>query len=61
VTGTVDVRFSTVDAGSPEARAAMANYFAELDRRLVGGFVADTALDDAATSFNPPAGRDLGR
>lgn len=56
MTDSAEVAFSIVDAGSIEARAAMANYFAELDQRLSGGFIADTALDDAATSFNPPAG-----
>ncbi len=56
MTDTVDVRFSTVDAASPGARAAMANYFAELDRRLDGGFDAGTALDDATAAFNPPSG-----
>jgi GNAT superfamily N-acetyltransferase len=50
------VHFATVDAGSPNARSAMSNYFAELDRRLAGGFGAGTALEDAATAFNPPAG-----
>ena len=51
-----DVDFATVDAGSTAARLAMSNYFAELDQRLAGGFRSGTALDDAATAFNPPAG-----
>ncbi len=31
-------------------------YFDELDRRFVGGFKTTEALNEAAPSFNPPAG-----
>ena len=45
------------DAGGAAARWAMSQYFAELDRRFVGGFVVGSALDDAVESFTAPAGR----
>lgn len=51
------VSFRVVDAGSPEAVAAMRTYFAELDERFDGGFDIGTALDDAVDGMNPPAGR----
>ena len=56
MTGPADVVFSRVDAGSTEARWALTQYFEELDRRFVGGFQTDEALDDATPSFNPPSG-----
>ena len=52
----MDVTLTRADAGSPAARAAMAAYFAELDRRFVDGFDPGDALDDAAVALNPPAG-----
>lgn len=56
MTGTADVVFSRVDAGSTEARWALKQYFDELDRRFGGGFKTDEALDEATPSFNPPSG-----
>jgi len=50
------VEFVRVDATSVEARFAMGEYFAELDRRFTSGFDAAAALDDAAESLNPPTG-----
>jgi GNAT superfamily N-acetyltransferase len=51
-----DVQLIVVDAASPEAQWAMAQYFTELDARFPEGFVATGALDEAATAYNPPAG-----
>lgn len=51
------VTLAVVDAGSPEARRALTQYFEELASRFPGGFAADDALDEAATHFNPPGGR----
>jgi GNAT superfamily N-acetyltransferase len=51
-----DVAFRTTDAGSPEAGWALAQYFAELDQRFVGGFDVAGALAQAPSSFNPPSG-----
>jgi GNAT superfamily N-acetyltransferase len=48
--------FRIVDAGSPEASWALAQYFAELDRRFVGGFNTEAALAEAVSSLNPPFG-----
>ncbi len=45
-----------MDAGSDEARQAMAQYFDELDRRFPDGFDPGDALDEAATTYNPPHG-----
>ena len=56
MTGSSDVLFATVDAGSAEAQWALTQYFDELDRRFVGGFKSDEALRDAAPSLNPPSG-----
>ncbi len=56
MTDSADIHITTVDAGSAGARGALAHYFAELDRRLTGGFTVDAALDEATSSFNPPAG-----
>ena len=52
----MDVTLTRADAGSPDARGAMAAYFAELDRRFVDGFDPGDALDEAAVALNPPAG-----
>ena len=38
-----DISFRVVDAGTPQARRAMGNYFAELDQRLAGGFAPGSA------------------
>lgn len=51
-----DVQLAAVDAGSPEARWAMTQYFDELNQRFPEGFDSTGALDDAATTYNPPAG-----
>lgn len=56
MTGSADVVFFRVDAGSTEARWALTQYFDELDQRFVGGFKTDAALDDATPSFSPPSG-----
>jgi GNAT superfamily N-acetyltransferase len=56
VTSSSDLTFWAVDAGSPEARWALAQYFAELDRRFVGGFDIDAALAEAVPSFSSPSG-----
>jgi DNA-binding MarR family transcriptional regulator/GNAT superfamily N-acetyltransferase len=49
------VRFVEVDAGQPEARAAMDAYFAELAERFPGGFDSGPPVDPAA--YAPPNGR----
>ncbi len=54
--GSSDVIFSSVDVTSAEAAWALTRYFDELDRRFVGGFKTDEALNEAALSFNPSAG-----
>jgi GNAT superfamily N-acetyltransferase len=56
VTASSDLTFWTVDAGSAEARRALAQYFAELDRRFADGFDTDAALGEAVSSFSPPSG-----
>jgi ribosomal protein S18 acetylase RimI-like enzyme len=56
VAGSFDFVFRTVDAGSTEASWALARYFGELDQRFVGGFNANDALADSASSLNPPSG-----
>ncbi len=48
--------FETVDPTSEPARWAMAQYFAELDRRFPGGFDASGAFDGAARDFAAPRG-----
>jgi ribosomal protein S18 acetylase RimI-like enzyme len=45
-----------VDAGSTDARWALARYFGELEQRFVGGFNTNDALAEAASSFNSPSG-----
>jgi ribosomal protein S18 acetylase RimI-like enzyme len=45
-----------VDAGSPDACSALAQYFGELEQRFVGGFNTNEALAEAASSFNAPSG-----
>lgn len=42
------VQLEVTDPASPMARAALAQYFAELDRRFAGGFDATTADDGRA-------------
>ena len=54
-----DLHFDEVDPAIPEARAAMAAYFAELDERLADGFDPGDALEDAGAAFRPPLGRFL--
>ena len=56
MTGPADVIFVRVDAGAVDAHWALKQYFDELDRRFVGGFKTDEALDEATPSFNPPSG-----
>lgn len=51
-----EITFRTTDAASPEAGWALAQYFAELDQRFVGGFDVEGALAQAPSSFNPPCG-----
>ncbi|MEZ5407668.1 MAG: GNAT family N-acetyltransferase [Acidimicrobiales bacterium] len=58
------VRVATVtvehlDPAEPDAGAALAAYFAELDRRFEGGFDPGEALRADAPGFRPPAGRFL--
>lgn len=50
------VTFDVVDARTPEARAAVTDYFAELAARFPGGFEAGDALDSDAVSFDAPDG-----
>jgi DNA-binding MarR family transcriptional regulator/GNAT superfamily N-acetyltransferase len=49
------VRFAEVDAGQPQARAAMDAYFAELAERFPAGFDPGPPADPAA--YAPPNGR----
>jgi GNAT superfamily N-acetyltransferase len=51
-----EVSFQVVDAASPEAGSALAQYFAELDQRFTDGFDRGAALAEATTAFDPPAG-----
>lgn len=53
---TAEVIFTTVDAASPRAQWAIAQYFAELDARFTDGFDPGHALDEAAIALNPPNG-----
>lgn len=46
----------TVDPRSPEASGAVANYFAELDRRFPGGFDATDQSSGDPAEFRPPGG-----
>ena len=48
---------SVVDPASPPARWALAEYFAELDRRFVGGFDIAGALAEPSDSLAAPLGR----
>jgi uroporphyrinogen-III synthase len=48
--------FEEVDPRADEARAAMAAYFAELDRRFPGGFDPGDALGEGVESLAPPTG-----
>lgn len=50
------VVLSVVDPDSDEARGAMADYFAELDRRFPTGFDVDAALRSPTTMFRNPDG-----
>lgn len=47
---------SVIDAGSPGARRALTQYFAELADRFPEGFDADAALAEAVEAYNPPQG-----
>lgn len=51
-----DVRFEVIDPMAADAQAAMAAYFAELDRRFPGGFEHGDALSTAGDTYRPPAG-----
>ena len=51
-----DVHFEVTDPMSADAQAAMAAYFAELDRRFPGGFDHGDALSTAGHTYRPPAG-----
>jgi GNAT superfamily N-acetyltransferase len=51
------VELTIVDAGSPPARWALTEYFAELARRFRDGFDAGDGLDEATTLLNEPNGR----
>jgi GNAT superfamily N-acetyltransferase len=51
-----EVELRIVDAGSDDARWAMARYFAELDERFTDGFDPGDALEEAVELLNPPAG-----
>ena len=51
-----DAVIGAAAADAPEARWAMSEYFAELDRRFTHGFEVGDALDDAAAAFRPPDG-----
>lgn len=44
------------DPGSPEARACLAAYFAELDRRFPGGFEPARSVSADAEELTPPRG-----
>ena len=48
------IEFALADPALPAAQAALAAYFAELDRRFPGGFDAGPAADPA--HFRPPQG-----
>jgi DNA-binding MarR family transcriptional regulator/predicted N-acetyltransferase YhbS len=50
------VTLETVDPRSPAARAAVGEYFAELDRRFPGGFDAGEQSATDAQRLSPPAG-----
>lgn len=50
------VELDRVDAGSPEAQTAMAQYFAELDVRFPAGFDAGGASAGDRLALNPPDG-----
>ena len=56
MTENLNVVFLTVDAASPRANWALAQYFGELDRRFAGGFNTNDALAEAVSSLNPPSG-----
>lgn len=49
------IEFQVVDPASDEAADAMARYFAELDRRFEGGFVADDG-DEELDQMRSPNG-----
>lgn len=48
--------FTVADPTGPEATAAMAAYFAELDTRFPTGFDAGGALGEGAAPMSPPSG-----
>lgn len=50
------VRFERVAADRPEAQAAVAAYFTELDRRFDGGFDPGDAWTEDAAALAPPTG-----
>ena len=51
-----EIALTIVDASSRDARWALTEYFAELQRRFVDGFDPGDGADDAATQFTPPRG-----
>lgn len=50
-------RFEVTDPLAADARAAMARYFDELDRRFPGGFDPGDAIEAEAAALTAPAGR----
>ena len=57
MTGSPGPTFTVVDAGSPEARAALERYVGELEHRFPTGFDGRQALAEADAAFNEPSGR----
>lgn len=51
-----EIAIGVAGAAGHEARWAMSEYFAELDRRFIGGFEIGEALEEAAAAFCPPDG-----
>lgn len=51
-----NVQVARVDPASPEARACLAQYFAELDRRFEGGFDPGNSPHAADAALRPPTG-----
>jgi GNAT superfamily N-acetyltransferase len=57
VTGSSDLTFAVVGAGSPAARVALERYVGELEQRFPTGFDGPQALAEADAAFNEPSGR----
>jgi GNAT superfamily N-acetyltransferase len=53
----MDLTFTTVDAGSDDARRALRRYFEELVARFEQVFDVDRAVESVPSILNPPAGR----